>query len=255
MKPIRFPISLLATFLATSQALASTVTISLEDAHRSKLNEAFDDVHAGRPAKAEAIFSAVIAAYDRDYAGLEVRCAEDLRDAAVVGMLASLIGAQEKISSLTEGMKAGERKISADEHVDVTVLGPGWCQAIFGKAFVLIDLNRPAEADPLLAKVVVMAPTKAHYLNEYAERFKSRREWQWSYDLFARASELARKGPDAADKKVEARSLRGMGFNKIELGDLDEAERLFELSLEIEPGNSGALSELKYIAEKRNGVR
>ena len=94
------------------------------------------------------------------------------------------------------------------------------------------------------------ADSNAHFANEYAELFKSRRQWQQSYDLFAHAYDIADKNPKGPDAKVAARALRGMGFNKIELGQFDEAQKLFQQSLSFDPNNEVAINELKYIARK-----
>ena len=55
-------------------------------------------------------------------------------------------------------------------------------------------------------------------------------------------------GPDAS---LAARALRGMGYNKIEMGDLDAAENLFRQSQEYDPGSEAAKVELGYIARKK----
>lgn len=129
---------------------------------------------------------------------------------------------------------------------------PGeWCSAHFVKGFALIDLGQPDRAEPELRQATEMAPYNAHYLNEYAELIKSRRQWQQSYDLFSHAAEIADVYPAGGRKEVKARALRGMGFAKIELGDLDGAERLFKQSLVLQPNYPAALSELRYIAAQR----
>ena len=241
----------ITALLLYGSADASNINISLEDAHREEIEQAFTHLKSGRPEQAEQDLSRVIAAYESAYAGENVRCAQDQKDAIQVGLF-GIVGTPEEIARHAKGMKPGESKVIEDKIGDLTVLGPGWCQAVFGRGFALIDLHRGDEAEPLLAWAVKMAPTRAHYLNEYAELFKSRREWQRSYDLFARAAEVAKSGPDSTDKSVEARALRGMGFTKIELGELDEAEQLFKRSLSLQPNNAGALSELEYIARKKS---
>ena len=44
---------------------------------------------------------------------------------------------------------------------------------------------------------------------------------------------------------------RGRGVTLVELGRLDEAEAALRTALEIEPGHTGAESELRYIGELR----
>lgn len=131
------------------------------------------------------------------------------------------------------------------------VYNGGVCSALFMKGFSLIDLKRGAEAEPFLRRATELAPGNAHYLNEYAEWYKSARQWQRSYDLFARAADLAPKQPTDVRNARHARALRGMGFNLIELGRLDDAERLMNQSLKLEPDSEAAKNELAYIAEQR----
>jgi tetratricopeptide (TPR) repeat protein len=52
---------------------------------------------------------------------------------------------------------------------------------------------------------------------------------------------------------MRARLERGQGYALTELKRLDEAEAAYNASLKDEPGNAGALSELKYIAGLRAG--
>jgi len=125
------------------------------------------------------------------------------------------------------------------------------CAALFITGFALIDAGRAVEAEPYLRRATELEPLNSHYLNEYAEWFKTARQWQKSYDLFAQAAAMADQQP--ADMRAErhARSLRGMGFTLIELGRLDDAEARFTESLKLQPDNRGALSELRYIKEQR----
>jgi len=135
----------------------------------------------------------------------------------------------------------------------VTDMAP--CHAYFIKGFALIDLGRGPEAEPFLRRATELAPNNAHYLNEYAEWWKSARKWQKSYDLFAQAAGLAALQPPDVRNKRHARSLRGMGFNLIELGRLDTAESIFNQSLKLEPDSQAAANELAHIKEQRAEMR
>ena len=70
------------------------------------------------------------------------------------------------------------------------------------------------------------------------------------------AAELYLKAHNArpwADKFHKARALRGAGVCLIDLGKLDQAERLLEISLRLEIGNKLALKELDHIQYLRAG--
>jgi tetratricopeptide (TPR) repeat protein len=128
-----------------------------------------------------------------------------------------------------------------------------WCAALWGKGFVLIDLGRSPEAGEFLARSVEMAPMNAHYINEYAEWYKPQRDWKKSYALFERAWQTVDRDVKGPERKIAARALRGMGFNLIELGDLDQAEHFLRLSLEYEPEAAAKVKgELDFIADQRS---
>lgn len=138
---------------------------------------------------------------------------------------------------------------------DGETLNMTWCTALFLKGFVLIDLNRAADAKPFLARAAEMAPLDAHFLNEYAEWHKSARQWQDAYDWFEKARDASEYSADEFRKGHQARSLRGMGFVTIELGDLEKASKFFKDSLELVPNHPAALSELKYIEDLRRAQK
>ena len=232
-----FRLGLVFALSAASPALADTSPApvaqdaSAEAAERQRLNNAFELAGQGKASEAEAIFSAVIADYDRKaQPGMSYRCADN---------------AAHDLETLFAA-------VAEKPDQSVILLGPNWCDALFGEGFVLIDLNRANEAKAFLARAVEMAPTNAHYRNEYAEWYKAHHQWQQAHDLFAEAWSMVDHSKKGPDRKIAARSLRGMGFTQIELGDYKDAERQFKLSLEFEPEKQAAVaSELQYIADQR----
>jgi Flp pilus assembly protein TadD len=68
--------------------------------------------------------------------------------------------------------------------------------------------------------------------------------------VYQGAETLAVKYP--SQRPYQAIALRGMGFSLIELNRLDEAERAFKQSLDIDPTNAVALNELAYIKDLRS---
>ncbi|KMS59710.1 diguanylate cyclase [Novosphingobium barchaimii LL02] len=128
---------------------------------------------------------------------------------------------------------------------------PAVCDAHFGKGFALIDMGRGDLAEAELRKASQMAPGNAHFANEYAELFKSRRDWQQSYDGFARAWAVVDKATTGPDASVAARALRGMGFNEAAMGKFDEAQQFYTQSLQYEPKSEIAQVELGNIARRK----
>jgi tetratricopeptide (TPR) repeat protein len=131
-------------------------------------------------------------------------------------------------------------------------LDPTYCDAIFLKGFALIDLGQPAEARKYIERAVGMAPHNAYYRDELAESYKTDRDWENAYRIFEQAAGDAREFSPADSKTYElTRALRGMGFVRSEQSRFDEAEKLLRESLQINPDDAKAKSELDYIAKQR----
>ncbi len=220
-------ISLVAMSVAGNVARAAAAADM--DEWQTQVEKAHDALFDTKPEEAVRIVDPIIAAFDaqntdntKDYF-----CAE--------GPVQTL---------LLAGQGAANKR-------NTIIMHGALCNALFIKGFALIDLNRSAEAGAYLERAAAMAPLEAHYANEYAEWHKSRRNWQKSFDLFEKARDAAAYAPEKYRPEFEARSLRGMGFTKIELGDLDLAEKYFRDSLKLVPKHQGALQELDYIKTLR----
>lgn len=188
----------------------------------AQVDRGFDLIRQGKEAKAVELFDRVIASADQHVAG-------DMRP------------------RLCQSDRAGPEA----KRDDAVLVDAAVCDAHFGKGFALIDLGRGDLAEGELFKATQMAPGNAHFANEYAELFKSRRQWQKSYDLFAHAWAIVDKDKTSPDAPLAARALRGMGYDEIEMGKLDDAERLFRQSQEYEPDNEAAKVELGLISRKK----
>lgn len=201
---------------------------NLEERQR-QVDKATEVLYDGNPAEAVRLVEPVIAAFDAEH----------------VDKSRTYFCAADNVAMLTLlGQSAAAKK-------DAVVLASTWCDALFVKGFALIDLKRLPEAGAFLERAAEMDALNAHYINEYAEWHKSNRNWQRSFDLFEKARDAAAYAPEKYRPEFEARSLRGMGFTKIELGDLDLAEKYFRDSLKLVPKHQGALQELDYIKTLR----
>ncbi|WP_232493179.1 tetratricopeptide repeat protein [Novosphingobium kaempferiae] len=207
-----------AQLVATNFAPATRVTDTRFDA-AAHVQQGYSLLRQGKQAQAVKLFDKVIADADQRLAGdMRPRLCRDAGATAAAGT------------------------------VDVD---PALCEAHYGKGYALIDLGRGDLAEAELRAASQMAPGNAHFANEYAELFKSRREWQQSYDLFAGAWAAVDKSTSGPDAKVAARSLRGMGFTKAAMGQFDEAEKLYDQSLQYDPKSEIAKAELGNIARRK----
>ena len=137
--------------------------------------------------------------------------------------------------------------ISAALKKDGIVVDGNWALAYFLKGFALVDLNRSDDALACFDRAIALSPADSQYLAERGEWYKSHKQWDKAFADFKAAADWSTLSDDSFQARNKSRGLRGMGFVRIEQGDLKEAEKLFRQSLEVEPGNANALSELDYI--------
>jgi tetratricopeptide (TPR) repeat protein len=142
--------------------------------------------------------------------------------------------------------------MAANDKQSATMVDRQLCMAIFLKGFALIDLKRPLEAKPLFDQALAMAPMNSQFLAELAEWHKVRREWEPSFALFERALDAVAFSPADLQLRRQCRALRGMGFIRIEQGNLDEARTLFERCLKIDPNDEKSKAELRFIEDERH---
>jgi Flp pilus assembly protein TadD len=205
-----------------------------EEERQKKTNEAIGYFNARKPAETIAAAKPVLESFEADFAKnypdrqkTDLFCAET---------------SEQTLTLTLQGSTAGK---------DTVVLNRSYCEMLFITGFAMIDAGQQEGAGAYLQKASEMSPLNAHFMNEYAEWHKSKRDWKTSFALFKNAREISSFTPEEVRKETEARSMRGMGFNMIELGDLDGAEKLFKESLKLTPGNSNAVGELVYIEELR----
>lgn len=213
--------------LALALALAvAPVTASAQDSTQdAALGEVIQLIQGGQPQLAVDKITPLLAGYERRYAGKpRPLCdVEPAETAAYAG-------------------KAGK---------DYTLVEGGWCIALWAKGFALIDLKQLDAAIPYLERSVALAPFHPHYLSELGYAYQEQRNWQRSYDLYARAADSALRQDGDRRSKSLRRAWFGMAYDMIEMGRLDEAETLFRKCLELTPGDQKVKDELQYISEQR----
>jgi len=218
----------IAAAIALTAASAGPEKQTDPDPQAASVSQAAQLVVDGKMDEAIGLLDPALDAYARRYAGetRKIYCGSNQQET-----LLYLLGA------------AAEKK-------SAIVIGEGWCTALFLKGFILDDRRRFDEATLFLERVTAMAPHDAHYLNELGYAYQQRRNWTASDDAYRRADENA--AYDAASlKKERGRAWRGLGYNYVEEGKLDEAEALYRKCLELDPADTKAQGELRYIAEQR----
>lgn len=148
---------------------------------------------------------------------------------------------------------------------DVTVLGPEWCDALFYKAYCLVELGRVPEAEAVLARACEMMPGDPMYLSELGDAQQRQGKSEAALATFekalAAATALAAE-PDAAERSPggrppvqwQTRALRGIGYALVELGRLEDARATYRRALDIDPNDATAKKELEYVNERLRGA-
>lgn len=118
-----------------------------------------------------------------------------------------------------------------------------------GLAFLDIEERAPERALAHLTRAQAMGPYIATIGAERAYLLNQLGRPREALQAYREALALVERFPSNAHGK--ALVLRGLGYTHIELGEWDDAERMYRLSLEVEPGNPVAQGELAHIAARR----
>jgi tetratricopeptide (TPR) repeat protein len=193
-------------------------------------DEAMNAIQAGDPARALALVEPVLADYDKAYAGEKRRiyCGQTTEQTVMYMALA----------------------VSAPNKRDAVAINPGWCTTQYVRAFALVDLKRLDEAQAAFERLVEFAPQHARYLNELGYVLQQKRQWQASIAVYTRADAAAGLTPDRRDDE-RCVALRGIGYDLVEMGKLDDAERAYRKCLAITPNEPKSLGEIEYINQQR----
>ena len=200
-----------------------------QTARNAKLGEAIAAIKSAKPGEAIAILDPLLAEYQKLYAAEKRRiyCAHDLKQ-----------------SLLYMGQAAAAKQ-------EAIAIDPGWCNALWARGFALIDLQQIDAAVSFLERAVALSPSHPHYLSELGYAYQTQKKWQLSYDMYQRAAEGAALEDEGQRKKSLRRAWFGMGFNLIELGKLDEAEKVLTECLKLTPNDQKVKDELQYVREQR----
>ncbi len=127
-----------------------------------------------------------------------------------------------------------------------------WGDAVYAKAYALIELHRVDEAKTLLERAVSISPRNSRYLAELGHVYQMRKRWQEALSTFNSAEEAAKEfSPPELKTKEMTRAMRGVGYVLIELQKLDEAEEKYRRCLELDNRDTDANRELRYIQQLR----
>jgi len=141
-------------------------------------------------------------------------------------------------------------EFSKSSKLDFEWIEWGYKNCLQVQAFVAVERRDLQQALSMLRKVETLAPVSAgtsveigYVLNQLARPTEALQTYRHAYELSKQYS---------SQRPYLAMSLRGIGFSLIELKQLDDAEKAFQESLQIEPDNKLAQNELTYIQQLRS---
>lgn len=117
------------------------------------------------------------------------------------------------------------------------------------RAFIDVERKDADAASSALHKAIRVAPYWPDPLAELGHLFNITGKAAEGLARYRAALALVQAKP--GNRPMHALVLRGIGYSQVELGDLDGAEQAYQESLEVEPGNTLAQSELDYIRQQR----
>ncbi|MGE7139413.1 hypothetical protein ACQKIE_17450 [Luteibacter sp. NPDC031894] len=137
---------------------------------------------------------------------------------------------------------------------NATDVGPAWSMAYWARGYGYSEMNRFRDAEAELKKALALSPRDAQYATELAYVYQMEGRFADSLELFKSVPEMldTMEGwGDAEKKEFHCKSLRGQGYNLVELKRLDEAEAAYKACVAVIPGEPKSLAEIEYI----NGAR
>jgi tetratricopeptide (TPR) repeat protein len=141
---------------------------------------------------------------------------------------------------------------AVSEKQDAIAVDAGYAQAYFMKGYILVEQHQVQQAFESLSKAVELSPNNPQFLCELANLFQSQHEWTKTMELYERAADSAPIFDGKGGTFYQRRALRGKAYVLVEIHKIDEAKKLYQRCLELDPKDRTATDELQYIADLRS---
>ena len=173
----------------------------------------------------------------------QIYCARDSKETLVylIQVAALHDSGEDKETPEFWGNRFAEKKDGAE------VLSQFWAEAFFLKSYALVELGDVRLAKEALKTAVGLSPLHSNYLAELGHIYQLEKNWDMALEAFKASEEaVSFSHPDSKEASL-GRAWRGMGYAYIEQGKVDEAKKMYEQCLKLNPNDRSAVAELKYI--------
>ena len=141
---------------------------------------------------------------------------------------------------------------AATERKSAVAIGSTWGDALYLKAYALVEVRRLDEAKEALRQALRLSPKNAQYQSELGQIYSYEKNWNKAMEAYQLAASAAEEfSPPVMKISEVTRAWRGMAYVDVELGRLVEAEELYKKCLALNPADRAASGELGLVQSLR----
>ncbi|MNN39822.1 Tetratricopeptide repeat protein [compost metagenome] len=134
----------------------------------------------------------------------------------------------------------------------VKVVAGTWAYAYYMKAYVLVELERYADAKASLQQAIDLAPHNSQFLSELGVVYQRENNWPLALKAFQAAETQAMEFTPSEQKTYElSRAWRGQADVYVEQKQWDKAEALYRKCWGLDESDTKCASQLDFIQRQK----
>jgi len=119
------------------------------------------------------------------------------------------------------------------------------------KGFALVDLGQLDAAQVEYDAALKLAPHNSQVRAELGSLYNRQKDFAKALENYQRAEQDAEYSPPEAKTLDYVRAYHGLGYAYTELGQWDDADKMYRKALAIDSNDRHSLNELQYIQQHR----